>query len=131
MRENIASGTEWESRVGYSRAVKVGDQVFVSGTTAINESGEIVGMGDIYQQTKQCIINIEKALKKAGCTLKEVVRTRTFITDIEQWEAFGKAHQEFFGEVNPAATLVEVSRLIHPDLLIEIEADAVINSENE
>lgn len=130
MRENIVSGTEWESRVGYSRAVKVGAHVFVSGTTAVDESGEIMGREDVYQQTRQCISNIEKALKKAGSTLKDVVRTRAFITDIEQWEAFGKAHQEFFGEVKPAATLVEVSQLIHPELLIEIEADAVINSED-
>lgn len=125
-RKNITSGTEWEDKVGYSRAVKVGDQVFVSGTTAVDEHGEIVGKGDVYLQTKQCILNIEKALKKAGSSLNDVVRTRTFITNIDEWEAFGKAHEEFFGTIKPAATLVEVSKLIHPDLLVEIEADALL-----
>lgn len=125
-RKNITSGTEWEDKVGYSRAVKVGDQVFVSGTTAVDEHGEIVGKGDVYLQTKQCILNIEKALKKAGSSLNDVVRTRTFITNIDEWEAFGKAHEEFFGTIKPAATLVEVSKLIDPDLLVEIEADALL-----
>lgn len=125
-RKNITSGTEWEDKVGYSRAVKVGDQIFVSGTTAVDEHGEIVGKGDVYLQTKQCILNIEKALKKAGSSLKDVVRTRTFITNIEEWEAFGKAHEEYFGTIKPAATLVEISKLIHPDLLVEIEADALL-----
>lgn len=125
MRQNIISGTEWEPKVGYSRAVKAGNQVFVSGTTAVDENGGVVGKDNIYLQTKQCIQNIEKALKKAGCSLEDVVRTRTFITDIDRWEEFGKAHREYFGQINPAATLVEVSRLIHPDLMIEIEADAV------
>lgn len=125
-RENITSGTEWEDKVGYSRAVKVGGQVFVSGTTAIDEHGEIVGKGDVYLQTKQCILNIEKALKKAGSSLNNVVRTRTFITNIDEWEAFGKAHEEFFGAIKPAATLVEVNKLIHRDLLVEIEADALL-----
>lgn len=125
-RKNITSGTEWEDKVGYSRAVKVGDQIFVSGTTAVDEHGEIVGKGDVYLQTKQCILNIEKALKKAGSSLNDVVRTRTFITNIEEWEAFGKAHEEYFGTIKPAATLVEISKLIHPDLLVEIEADALL-----
>ncbi|MEX0722469.1 MAG: RidA family protein [Gracilimonas sp.] len=128
-RENITSGTEWESKVGYSRAVKVGNQIFVSGTTAVDEEGNIVGEGDVYLQTKQCILNIEKALNKVGASLDDVVRTRTFITNIEQWEAFGKAHTEFFEAIKPAATLVEVSKLIHPKLLVEIEADVVFSSE--
>jgi enamine deaminase RidA (YjgF/YER057c/UK114 family) len=126
MRTNISSGAEWEDKVGYSRAVKVGNQIFVSGTTGIDEDGDVVGKDDIYLQTKQCILNIEKALKKAGASLDDVVRTRTFITDIDRWEQFGKAHQEFFGDIKPAATLMEVSRLIHPDLLVEIEVDAVV-----
>lgn len=126
MRTNISSGTEWEDKVGYSRVVKTGNQIFVSGTTGIDKNGDVVGKDDIYLQTKQCILNIEKALKKAGSSLEDVVRTRTFITDIDQWEEFGRAHQEFFGEVKPAATLVEVSRLIHPDLMVEIEVDAVV-----
>lgn len=126
MRKNISSGAEWEDKVGYSRAVKTGNQVFVSGTTGIDENGDVVGRGDVYLQTKQCILNIEKSLKKAGASLKDVVRTRTFITDIDQWEEFGRAHQEFFGEVKPAATLVEVLRLIHSDLMVEIEVDAVV-----
>ena len=127
MKQKISSGSEWESKVGYSRAVKTGNLIFVSGTTSIGKNGDIVGKGDVYQQTKQCILNIERALKKAGASLEDVVRTRTFITDMDEWEAFGKAHGEFFGEINPAATLVEVSRLIHPDLLVEIEVDAVMS----
>ncbi|MFD2532561.1 RidA family protein [Gracilimonas halophila] len=125
-RQNITSGTEWEGRVGYSRTVKVGNQIFVSGTTAVDEQGKVVGKGDVYLQTKQCILNIEKALNKAGASLEDVVRTRTFITNIEEWKAFGKAHEEFFGAIKPAATLVEVSKLIDDDLLVEIEADAVL-----
>lgn len=125
-RQNITSGTEWEAKVGYSRAVRVGHQVFVSGTTAVDEDGMIVGKGDVYLQTKQCILNIEKALNKAGASLENVVRTLTFITNIEEWEAFGKAHEEFFGTIKPAATLVEVSKLIDDDLLVEIEADVVL-----
>ncbi|MBD3615390.1 MAG: RidA family protein [Gracilimonas sp.] len=127
MKQKISSGSEWESKVGYSRAVKTGNLIFVSGTTSIGENGDIIGKGDVYQQTKQCILNIKRALKKAGASLEDVVRTRTFITDMDEWEAFGKAHREFFGEINPAATLVEVSRLIHPDLLVEIEVDAVMS----
>lgn len=127
MKQKISSGSEWESKVGYSRAVKTGNLIFVSGTTSIGENGDIIGKGDVYQQTKQCILNIERALKKAGASLEDVVRTRTFITDMDEWEAFGKAHGEFFGEINPAATLVEISRLIHPDLMVEIEVDAVIS----
>tara|TARA_R110002049_G_scaffold52008_1_gene146184 strand:- start:601 stop:987 length:387 start_codon:yes stop_codon:yes gene_type:complete len=125
-RQNITSGAEWEVKVGYSRAVKVGNQVFVSGTTAVDEDSVIVGKGDVYLQTKQCILNIEKALIKAGASLNDVVRTRTFITNIDKWEAFGKAHKEFFGAIKPVATLVEVSKLIDPDLLVEMEVDAVL-----
>ncbi|MEX2603159.1 MAG: RidA family protein [Gracilimonas sp.] len=124
--QKISSGTEWENKVAYSRAVKTGNHIFVSGTTAVDERGQIVGKGDVYLQTRQCILNIEKALKKADASLEDVVRTRTFITNMDEWEAFGKAHQEFFNGINPAATLVEVSRLIDPDLLVEIEVDAVI-----
>lgn len=127
MKQKISSGSEWESKVGYSRAVKTGNLIFVSGTTSIGENGDIIGKGDVYQQTKQCILNIERALQKAGASLEDVVRTRTFITDMDEWEAFGKAHGEFFGAINPAATLVEVSGLIHPDLLVEIEVDAVMS----
>lgn len=126
--ERYSSGAEWENKVGYSRAVKAGDHIYISGTTAVDESGDVVGKGDIYLQTRQCIVNIEKALKKAGASLNDVVRTRTFITDIDQWEAFGRAHQEFFGDIKPAATLVEISKLITLDLLVEIEVDAVITS---
>jgi enamine deaminase RidA (YjgF/YER057c/UK114 family) len=124
--KRYSSGAEWEDKVGYSRAVRAGNHIYISGTTAVDKTGDIVGKGDIYLQTKQCILNIEKALKKAGASLEDVVRTRTFITDIDRWEEFGKAHQEFFGEIKPAATLVEVSKLIHPDLLVEIEVDAVL-----
>jgi enamine deaminase RidA (YjgF/YER057c/UK114 family) len=130
-RQNYSSGAEWEKKVGYSRAVRVGDQVFVSGTTAIDEEGKIVGKGDLYTQTVQCIKNIEKALLKAGASLNDVVRTRTFVTNIEDWEAFGKAHEEYFGSVKPAATLVEVSKLIDPELIVEMEVDAVVSESDQ
>lgn len=130
-RVNISSGTEWEEKVGYSRAVKIGDQVFVSGTTAVDEHGDIVGKGDLFTQTVQCIKNIKKALSDSGATLNDVVRTRTFVTDIENWEAFGKAHEQYFGSVKPAATLVEVNKLIHPDLMVEMEVDAVLNTSDQ
>lgn len=125
-KKRISSGAEWEHKVGYSRAVVAGKHIFVSGTTAMGEDGEVIGKGDIYLQTKQSILIIEKALKEAGTTLENVVRTRTFITNIDEWEGFGKAHQEFFGDIKPAATLVEVSKLIHPDLMVEMEVDAVV-----
>lgn len=125
--QKFSSNTEWEKKVAYSRAVKTGNHIFVSGTTATDEHGKIIGKGDVYQQTRQCILNIQKVLEEAGASLKQVVRTRTFITDIDKWEAFGKAHHEFFKDINPAATLVEVNKLIHPDLLVEIEVDAVIS----
>ena len=123
-RQKYSSGAKWESIVGYSRAVRVGDRLYVTGTTATNRNSEIVGVGDAYAQTVQCIKNIERALKEFDCTLEHVVRTRMFVTDISRWQEYGRAHGEFFREIMPATTMVEVSKLIDPDMLIEIEADA-------
>jgi len=123
-RQNIASGAKWESIVGYSRAVRVGTRIYLTGTTAIDKNGDIVGVGDGYQQAAQAIRNIEWALKQAGATLANVVRTRMYVTDIKRWEEFGRAHHEFFGEIRPCATMVEVRALIDERMLIEIEAEA-------
>ncbi len=126
LRKNISSGAPWEAVVGYSRAVKVGNQVFVAGTTAVDASGNIVGRGDAYKQTVEIFKKIEAALEKSGARFEDVVRTRIFVTDINDWEKIGKAHGEIFHTIRPAATMVEVKRLIHPDMLVEIEVDAVI-----
>jgi enamine deaminase RidA (YjgF/YER057c/UK114 family) len=123
-RVKISSGAKWENIVGYSRAVRVGERIYLTGTTAIDENGNLVGEGDGYIQAIQVIQNIERALHQAGATLEHVVRTRMFVTDISRWQEYGRAHFEFFGEIRPCATMVEVRALIDPRMLIEIEVEA-------
>lgn len=126
-RQRISSSTKWEPIVGYSRAIRVGSMVYISGTTATNEKGEIIGVNNPYLQTHQAIQNIEKAIMQVGGNLNHLVRTRIYVTDISHWKDVGRAHGEFFANIRPATTIVEVSNLIHPDMLVEIEAEAILD----
>jgi enamine deaminase RidA (YjgF/YER057c/UK114 family) len=127
-RKNVSSGTQWELALGYSRVVRLGDYVYVSGTTATDKEGNIVGVANPYAQTIQVIKNIQTALQAVGASLKDVVRTRMYVTDINNWKNVGQAHAEFFKEIRPASTLVEISRLINPEILVEMEVDAIVNT---
>ncbi|WP_372909696.1 RidA family protein [Salinigranum sp.] len=128
-RRTVTSGTEWEPRVGYSRAVRVGDRICVSGTTATDEEGAVVAVGDPYGQARRAMENVVSAVEEAGGTVGDVVRTRMYVVDIDEWEDVGRAHAAVFGDVRPATSMVEVSRLVDPDLLVEVEAEAVVGSD--